>query len=78
MILAGMVKATLEIINTLISAKDRPMECMIVVLNGAMLNHATNVRKNATQVRCRVPHWVLLKPNIVLTLRGDVGGRTGN
>ena len=51
-----MVKATLQIINTWISAEDRPRACMIVVLNGAILNQATKVRKNATQVRCRVFH----------------------
>ena len=56
MIRAGMVKATLQTINMLISAKDRPRARMIVVLNGAMLNQATKVRKNATQVRCKVFH----------------------
>ena len=37
---------------------------MIVVLNGAMLNHATNVRKNAIHVKCRVRDCVEEKPNI--------------
>ena len=77
-ILAGMVKATLQIISIFIWLADRLKACMIVVLNGAMLNQATKVRKNASQVMCKVLHCCLLKPSMMLIVWWLVEGPAWN
>ena len=61
---AGIVRTTLQIIKMFISLCVNPSWEIRVVLNGAILNQATNVRKNATHVKCRVRDCVEEKPNI--------------
>jgi len=63
-ILAGMVKATLQIMSISICEEVNPTIEIRVVLNGAMLNQETKIRKKAIQVKCRI----LCRPLSSLTI----------